>query len=115
MQDWPLEVSDPERVQAFMAFYDEVDDPDVRFDVMQLALFSYDERPESRSLSDWFQRTLRRDFALHGHTVADWAALEREPEDPELQRSDPEFVFRISGMLRGVWEDSLSPVVVERV
>lgn len=51
MQDWPLEVSDPERVEAFTSFYDEVDDPAVRFDVMQLALFSYEERVESRSLS----------------------------------------------------------------
>lgn len=51
-----------------------------------------------------------RDFALHGNTVAYWAALEREADDPELAVPDPEFVFRISGLLRRVWEDSLVPI-----
>lgn len=59
--------------------------------------------------SEWFERTLRRDFALHGNTVAYWAALEREHDDPELALLDPEFVFRISGLLRRIWEGSLLP------
>lgn len=71
MQDWPLEVCDPDRVEEFCAFYDQESDPLVRFDTMQLALYSYDERrPQEADLSSWFERTLRRDFALHGNTVA---------------------------------------------
>jgi hypothetical protein len=110
MQDWPLEVSDPARVEEFCAFYDRESDALVRFDAMQLALFSYDERDDNAPLSGWFERTLCRDFALHGNTVAYWAALERERDDPELTKPEPEFVFRISGLLRRVWESSLVPI-----
>lgn len=114
MQDWPLEVCDPARIEEFCAFYDEATDLLVRFDVMQLALFSYDEQPEKSTCSEWFKKTLRRDFAIHGHTVSYWAALDREADDPELHRTDPEFVFGISSLLREIWEASLVPVEVER-
>ncbi len=114
MQDWPLEVADPARVEEFCAFYDEATDPLVRFDVMQLALYSYDEQAEKSASSEWFRKTLRRDFAIHGHTVAYWAALDREADDLELHRNDPEFAFGISGLLREVWETSLVRVEIER-
>jgi hypothetical protein len=111
MQDWPLEVSDPSRVDEFCAFYDQMTDPIVKFDTMQLALFSYDYYSERDTVhSGWFDRTLRRDFVLHGHTVAYWAALERASDDPELSLSNPEFVFKNSGLLRRIWEDSLIPI-----
>ena len=80
---------------------------------MQLALFSYDERLEKSSSSEWFRTTLRRDFALHGHTVSYWAALDLEADDPELQRADPELVFSISSLMREIWEASLFPVEIE--
>jgi hypothetical protein len=111
MQDWPLEASDHSRVDDFCAFYDRKTDPVVKFDTMQLALCSYDARPQlDTTHSEWFDRTLRRDFALHGHTVAYWAMLERASDDPEFGLSDPEFVFKISGLLRRIWEDSLMPI-----
>ena len=53
MQDWPLEVSDPDRLEEFCAFYDQNSHPLVKFDTMQLALYSYDcrVRIHSRSIS----------------------------------------------------------------
>lgn len=114
MQDWPLEVCDPARVEEFCALYDRESDPLVKFDTMQLALFSYDERERFDAvLSGWFERSLRRDFALHGNTVAYWAALEREADDPELALPEPEVAFRISGLLRRVWENSLVPIDIQ--
>ena len=123
MQDWPLEVSDPDRVEEFCAFYDRQIDYSIKFDTMQLALFSYDDylrysrfsdrkRTQlDRTLAEWFDRRLRSDFAFHGNTIAHyWAALEREIDDPELSVSDPEFVCAISGQLRRIWEDSLIPI-----
>jgi hypothetical protein len=122
MQDWPLEVSDRDRVEEFCAFYDRTVDCPVKFDAMQLALFSYDDylryslfsaRKQTqldKTLSEWFDRTLRRDFALHGHTIAYWAILDRESNDPELSITDPQFVFAISGQLRRIWDDSLIPI-----
>ena len=116
MQDWPLEVSDPSRVAEFCAYYDELTDPLVRFDVMQLALFSRDSqlrRGAGDTMAAWFERTLHRDFALHGHTVAYWAALDRPSDDPELQLADPEFVFAISARMRRAWDASIIAIDVE--
>jgi hypothetical protein len=122
MQDWPLEVSDHRRVEEFCAFYDRVIDPAVKFDTMQLALFSYDDGVRYSQYSEgqrtqldetravWFDRTLRRDFALHGNTIADGARLDREHDDPEFSLTNPEFVTPISGQLRRIWEDSLIPI-----
>jgi hypothetical protein len=117
MQDWPLEVSDPDRLEEFCAFYDQDNHPLVKFDTMQLALYSYDARVRStvaisEAVSEWFDRTLARDFALHGNTIAYWARLERESDDPEFSLPDPEFVFRISGQLRQIWDRSLVPIEI---
>ena len=122
MQDWPLEVSDSDRVEEFCAFYDRQIDYSIKFDTMQLALFSYDDYLRSsifyarkwtqldKTLAKWFERTLRCDFALHGNTIAYWATLDRGGADPELSITDPQFVFAISGQLRRIWEDSLIPI-----
>jgi hypothetical protein len=119
MQDWPLEVSDSSRVEEFCNFYDRTTDLLVKFDTMQLALFSYEDLVRlsnvnwtqiNESLSEWFDLRLRRDFALHGNTIAYWAALDRESNDPELSSTDPEFVFPMSGQLRRIWDDSLIPI-----
>lgn len=111
MQDWPIEVSDSRRVEEFCAFYDRETDPSVRFDTMQLALDSYNDRAQwDPGLSGWFDRTLRQDFALHGHTIIQWAALRYEKDHPELSSPEPEFVYKCSGMLRRIWEESLMPI-----
>lgn len=120
MQDWPNEVSNLERVEEFCAFYDMQADPGVRFDTMALALTSFDDKVRSDDefdpdLTRWFEQTLRRDFALHGHTVGRWAMLDRDRDDSEFQLTYPEFVFRISGMMRRIWEESLVPIDVKWV
>jgi hypothetical protein len=117
MQDWPLEVSDPDRLEEFCAFYDQDIHPLVKFDTMQLALYSYDGRVRSAitisaDVSEWFDRTLQRDFALHGNTIAYWARLDRESDDPEFSLPDPDFVFGISGQLRRIWDRSLIPIEI---
>ncbi|WP_146138247.1 hypothetical protein [Chamaesiphon polymorphus] len=124
MQDWPLEVSNRSRVEEFCNFYDRKIDSSVKFDIMQLALFSYDDylrysifsdrKPTQldNTLSKWFDCTLRCDFALHGNTIAYWATLDRESNDPEFSLTDPQFVFAISGKLRRIWNDSQIPIDV---
>ncbi len=110
MQDWELEVCDPDRIGEYLTFYDQHVDPAVRFDTMAIALVAYDEARDPLAWAPWFERTLRRDFALHGHSVAYWAALDRDARDPELRRQSSESVFRISGKLREIWESSLVPI-----
>ena len=116
MQDWPLEVSDAGRIDEFIAFYDEVDDDAARFDIMSLVLYSCEERMgEAGSLGTaaaWLAATLRRNFALHAHTIRYWAILERAADDPELRAESSDYVFPISGLLRSVWDDALRPIEV---
>jgi hypothetical protein len=60
----------------------------VKFDAMQLALFSFDEcSRRDKGTSDWF--------------------------DLELSRAEPNLAFRISGLLRRIREESLVPIAVD--
>jgi hypothetical protein len=110
MQDWPLEVADPNRVAEFCAYYDAATSDDVRFDAMALALHSMDLKlsigPEIGSQWDWFESRLRSAFPLHGHQVAYWAAIEKVVLDDEN-------CLRISPSMRRVWEESLVQISIE--
>lgn len=113
MQDWPLEVADASRLDEFCEAYERLDDDASRFDVMQLALYAWNEHPRPDEHAAWFGRTLLRDFAIHAHTIAYWSDLDRGADDPEFASASPEYVFAISGRLRGVWEAALVPVAAE--
>ena len=103
MQDWPLEVADRERVEEFRAYYDGAREPGVRFDVMQLLLFSYEHHPKTPALDAWFDQALRRDFALHGHTILYWACLDSNID-----------VFEFTSWMRQIWWQSLVPAALAR-
>jgi hypothetical protein len=107
MQDWPLEVADPRRLEEFCGFYDHATDPAVRFDVMWLVLCSYEQRlhqgPEP-DVERWLDRVLRRDFPLHGHTVRYWARLDLAGRDHDDEGRP------LTPQMRRVWRDCLVPV-----
>jgi hypothetical protein len=104
MEDWEIELADSDRIAEFCAFYDTQTDPIIKFDVMALALASFDGTPDLSIWSDWFERTLIRDFAIHGHTVAYWCVLEQVTET--FLQPDPEFCFTITPLMRKVWTKS---------
>ncbi len=84
MQDWPDEVADATRIAEFCAYYDAAQDPRVRVDAMALAFESWRGcvgLPAARQHDSWFYRTLRRDFALHGHLVKDACRLGTADEE----------------------------------
>lgn len=106
MQDWPLEVADPNRLEEFCGYYDNAADPAVRFDAMWLVLYSYEERLRQAPAPDverWLDRVLRRDFPLHGHTVRYWARL-------DLPRPGPGEAWPVTPQMRRIWQDCLVPV-----
>jgi hypothetical protein len=104
MQDWPLEVSDPGRIEEFCAYYDAATDNDIRFDVMGLALYSLEElgvaTEEGQAHWAWFEKRLAENFGLHGHPIAYWALL----DEPELEHDR---CFGLSPVMRKVWTDGL--------
>lgn len=112
MQDWPLEVSDGKRLAEFCAAYDAATHDELRFDLMALILYSYEDRlytgpaPETRA---WLDQRLRQNFALHGHSVAYWLRLNDQPHDP----SEGPGGFPCSPQLRELWAQCLLPIEVE--
>ncbi len=56
------------------------------------------------------QATLDAEFDLMSNSgMQDWPL---EVSDPEFSLPDPEFVFRISGQLRQIWDRSLVPIEI---
>ena len=112
MQDWPCEVADPLRLREFCAYYDAVTEPALRFATMALVLHSYEYLDDKTPWVAWVECTLRRDFAIHGHTFETWAALDADSDAPDLCSPSPERVFASSLQLRRIWDETLVPVAV---
>ncbi len=112
MQDWPCEVADPLRLADFCGYYDRATAVDLRFAIMALVLHSYEYLDDKSQCFDWIDQTLRRDFAIHGHTFETWAALDADSDAPELTSSSHERVFASSLQLRRIWDESLEPIAI---
>jgi hypothetical protein len=112
MQDWPCEVADPLRLADFCAVYDRVTEPAVRFATMALILHSYEYLDDKTPWLPWIDCTLRRDFAIHGHTFETWAALDADSDAPELRNISQERGFASSLQLRRIWDETLVPIAI---
>ncbi|MBC7807393.1 MAG: hypothetical protein H7145_14735 [Akkermansiaceae bacterium] len=107
MQDWDVELADASRLGEFCALYETGGlDFKERFALMRLIVASLDDllsvgdpggAPE---LVTRVIRVLRKDCALHFHTVEYWCLLEED---------DPENVFAVTPLLRQVWRECFEP------
>ncbi len=102
MQDWPVERADERRIAEFCAYYEAATDPLVRVDAMALAFESWNHSTVESKHDGWFYATLRRDFALHGHLVKQYARL-----GEALREIDDGAPF-----MRAVWRFSVKQVPV---
>jgi hypothetical protein len=111
MQDWPLEVADPSKIPAAIRLYETNHDEAVRFDAMSFVLHSSPTSHDPDLTLPWIERTLTRDFALHGHTVSYWAwwnALDHEDESERDGRA------AVSPSMRRVFAAATIPLRVVR-
>jgi|SRR5580704_15336110 hypothetical protein len=86
MQDWPLDVSDPELLGPACDAYDRATDDQIRFTLMAVALWSYEEVLRRRGADDhariaWLADRLHASFALHGHQVHRFACWSTDESD----------------------------------
>lgn len=99
MQDWPLEIANPSRLDEFVKAYDEdwLDDDD-RFAIVQLITASFDEARSEVMEAIWpaIREILERHTNLHRHTIYYWSCWDAEDID------DPEQQFRASPYLRRI-------------
>ncbi|HPH66528.1 MAG TPA: hypothetical protein PLF40_12315 [Kofleriaceae bacterium] len=111
MQDWPCEVSDGKRLGEFCAYYDSLTDEALRFATITLILHSYDQCEDQAQWSEWIDLTLRRDFAIHGHTFATWAALDAD-STAFGTRETRDLLFTSSLQLRRIWDEVRVPLAI---
>jgi len=99
MQDWPLEVADPARLEEFVRHYAERDlEGDDRFALMKLIVASFDDADDASKEEAWpaIRDILRVDADLHAYTIYYWSCWDAEEVD------DPDQQFRASPYLREI-------------
>lgn len=106
-QDRPLEVSDQVRVEEFLNAYErEPWSDDERYALMELILFSYEERlmldvELNRALRNRLRGTLLQAFELHRPTVEYWCCFPEDPADWDVE----EYQFPVTPLAREVWAE----------
>jgi hypothetical protein len=97
MQDWPWEVADPERLDEFLAAYEDPSaSDDERFVLMEMLLQSFEMRAREHGFDARWTRTLAtldQNVALHAYSIWYWSSLDgsEDLEDhwlvtPDLRR-----------------------------
>ena len=99
MQDWPYEVSDPNRTEEFFDALEHFKtDEDTQYTLMDLILQSLEESQIELSdskLVNSLRRYLKRNYAIHAYQIWYWATFDTELTD----------AWRISPFLRDIWND----------
>lgn len=95
MQDWPLEVADPERIDEFLALYESCEDENELFFLMQLVLYTLEELPQG-GLQLWprVEPLLVAHGRLHAESIIYWSCGEFDARglwvpDPEEDHQFP--------------------------
>ena len=105
-QDWDLENADRTRVEEFIDAYERSPwSVDERLALMKLIVASCDDAMHGGDLPPALGRirgALTRDYAIHFHTVIDWACLGDELEDS----------FAVAPMMREVYSTCTPPLVL---
>ncbi|MEM6955748.1 MAG: hypothetical protein AAF645_08665 [Myxococcota bacterium] len=101
MQDWPLEVADPNRVEEFLHLYAHSEDEEVRFALMELILYSLDER-DDRGEARWshVEELMVAAGPLHAQAVIYWSCLEQASDGAYKPISRPDEQFGITPLAR---------------
>ena len=106
MQDWPWEVADAERLDEFLAAYENGGlDDDERFTLMEILLQSFEDLGQSSGFDARWDRTLEildRNIDLHACSVWYWSSLEND--NPEDQWRVTPFLRRLVEKHRGRFE-----------
>ena len=81
MQDWPYEVSEPEKIDQYFKYYDQVTDEDEKFYLMELLIQATDEQTEILKFNQYWlevKTRLTKNFPIHEYTVHYWSSFENE-------------------------------------
>lgn len=75
MQDWPLEVTDPSRLDEFIELLARAETDDDRFALMELVLYCLDEAAPEKQRDAWpaIETMLVRQPVLYGALIIYWS------------------------------------------
>jgi hypothetical protein len=82
MQDWPLEVADPSRLDEFVDLLKRAESDDDRFALMELVLYSLDEADPAKQRDSWpvVQTMLEREPLLYAREIIYWSLGDESDE-----------------------------------
>ncbi len=81
MQDWPYEISDPNKIDDYIRYYDQVTNDDEKFCLMELLIQSNDEQSEILKFNHYWLKIKTRlinNFPIHEYTIYYWSAFGNE-------------------------------------
>jgi hypothetical protein len=104
LQDWPLEVADPDRLPEFLGFLSRADDDDDRFALMALVLYSLDEVRAEQQRTMWpaVKAILEKNPRLFADQILYWSCGEELDDGCWQLTEDFEHQFSITPVIRQV-------------
>jgi hypothetical protein len=100
IQDWDIQLADPNRVEEFCQLYLQLTNDDERFTLMTLIVASCEELLQNghsdKKLSELVISLLTKQFDLHKDTIEYWC---------ELEEDNPEHFFAITSIMRAIWQE----------
>lgn len=100
IQDWDIQLADPNRVEEFYLVYSQLNDDDERFMLMTLLVASCEELLENGNLDEKIMELVKSlltdQFDLHKDTIEYWC---------EFEEDNPEHFFSITSMMRSIWQE----------
>ena len=101
MQDWEIQLADPNRVNEFCQLYTQLDDEDEKFTLMALIIASLEESLQEKGynekLVEMVNWLLNTEFALHQDTIEYWC---------DLGEDNPEHYWMVTPAMRKVWQEN---------
>ena len=105
MQDWPLEVADPSRLDEFLDLLKGAESEDDRVALMELVLYSLDEADPAKQREAWrvIGTMLERESGLYAREIIYWS-LGDETDDGTWRMDDlgEDEGFSITPLMRPV-------------
>jgi hypothetical protein len=101
IQDWDIQLADPNRVEEFCQLYSQLNHDDERFTLMTLIVASLDQQLQNgnadEKLMTLVKLLLDRQFNLHQDTIEYWC---------EFEEDNPEHFWKITPMMRSIWQEN---------
>lgn len=97
MQDWAYEVANPMDIDNYFAYYENTEDDDVKFVLMEMIIQATEEQSEEEKFqkySNVIKSVLTKDFNIHECTIYYWALLD------DLSVID---LWKITPLMRQLW------------